>query len=158
MKQGSTLFLKITIFIIAFTVVALCLFYLPWFASDLAAMNPDYAYLQYPILIGVYGTVIPFYFALYQAYKLLNFIDQHTAFSELAVKALERIKIAAFMICAFYVAGCVFLLLQQALHPGVALPGFVIIFATVVIAVFTAVLQKLLRHALDIKQENDLTV
>lgn len=47
---------------------------------------------------------------------------------------------------------------QSALHPGIAIIGFIIIFASVVIAVFAGVLQKLLRNALDIKSENDLTV
>jgi capsular polysaccharide biosynthesis protein len=34
----------------------------------------------------------------------------------------------------------------------------VIIFASLVIAVFAAVLQKLIKNAIDIKSENDLTV
>jgi len=42
--------------------------------------------------------------------------------------------------------------------PGVILIGMVIIFASMVIAVFAAVLQKLLKNVLDIKSENDLTV
>ncbi len=47
---------------------------------------------------------------------------------------------------------------QNALHPGIAIIGLTIIFTSVVIAVFTAVLQKLLKNVLDIKSENDLTV
>ena len=42
--------------------------------------------------------------------------------------------------------------------PGIILIGMVIIFAALVIAVFAAVLQKLLQEAIDIKSENDLTV
>ena len=42
--------------------------------------------------------------------------------------------------------------------PGVILIGMVIIFASMVIAVFAAVLQRLLKEAIDIKSENDLTV
>jgi len=36
--------------------------------------------------------------------------------------------------------------------------GLVIIFASVVIAAFAALLQKLLQNAIEIKSENDLTV
>ncbi|WP_219914085.1 DUF2975 domain-containing protein, partial [Bacillus paranthracis] len=36
--------------------------------------------------------------------------------------------------------------------------GMIIIFASMVIAVFAAVLQRLLKDAIDIKSENDLTV
>jgi len=42
--------------------------------------------------------------------------------------------------------------------PGLILMGIVPIFASIVIAVFAAVLQKLLRNAIDIKSENDLTI
>ncbi|MNL82789.1 hypothetical protein D3C87_2102590 [compost metagenome] len=42
--------------------------------------------------------------------------------------------------------------------PGIIVIGMVIVFASMVIAVFAAVLQKLLNEAIDIKSENDLTV
>jgi capsular polysaccharide biosynthesis protein len=42
--------------------------------------------------------------------------------------------------------------------PGAIVIGLVIIFASIVIAVFAAVLEKLLRTAIDIKSENDLTI
>lgn len=42
--------------------------------------------------------------------------------------------------------------------PGIIVIGLIIIFASMVIAVFAAVLQKLLKEAIDIKSENDLTV
>ena len=41
--------------------------------------------------------------------------------------------------------------------PGIII-GMIIIFASMVIAVFAAVLQRLLKDAIDIKSENDLTV
>lgn len=42
--------------------------------------------------------------------------------------------------------------------PGIIVIGLIIIFASMVIAVFAAVLQKLLKEAIAIKSENDLTV
>ncbi len=42
--------------------------------------------------------------------------------------------------------------------PGIIIIGMIIIFASMVIAVFAAVLQRLLKDAIDIKSENDLTV
>jgi hypothetical protein len=42
--------------------------------------------------------------------------------------------------------------------PGVMLIGLIITFGCMVIAVFAAVLQKLLRNAIDIKNDNDLTI
>ena len=42
--------------------------------------------------------------------------------------------------------------------PGLILVGMVMVFAPLVIAVFAAVLQRLLKEAIDIKSENDLIV
>jgi hypothetical protein len=42
--------------------------------------------------------------------------------------------------------------------PGVVAIGLVIIFASAIVAVFAAVLQKLVQNAVNIKSENDLTV
>jgi hypothetical protein len=42
--------------------------------------------------------------------------------------------------------------------PGVIFVGLVVPFALIVIAVFAAVLQMLLKYAIDIKSENDLAI
>ncbi|ACJ82745.1 MULTISPECIES: DUF2975 domain-containing protein [Bacillaceae] len=158
MKRGTTVFLKIAVFLIGITVLALCIFWLPWLANDTAEMFPEFAFLQYPVLIGLYVTVIPFFLALYQALKLLNYIENNNAFSELSVKVLKYIKYCAITISILYLIGTIVLMSQNALHPGIAIIGLTIIFTSVVIAVFTAVLQKLLKNVLDIKSENDFTV
>ncbi|WP_188456899.1 DUF2975 domain-containing protein [Virgibacillus oceani] len=153
MNQGSTLFLKVAVSFIGFMVLILSLFWLPWLANEAAALAPELAHLQYPVLIGMYITLIPFLFALYHALKLLRCIDFNIAFSELSVRSLYYIKY-----CSFSIIGCIFLMAQNALHPGIALIGFIIIFTSVVIAVFSAVLQYLLKQAIDIKSENELMV
>jgi hypothetical protein len=158
MKQGTTLFLKIAVFIIGTPVLALCIFGLPWLANN--PVNPDYAHILYPILIIMYVSVIPFFVALYQAFKLLNYIDKNKAFSELSVKALKNIKYCAITISGLYVVGMPFFYILAELDdaPGVILIGMLFIFASMVIAVFAAVLQRLLQEAIDIKSENDLTI
>ncbi|MGY0694560.1 DUF2975 domain-containing protein [Virgibacillus sp. FSP13] len=158
MERGRTFFLKSAVFLIGITVLALCIFWLPWLANDTTKMFPEFAYLQYPVLVGLYVTTIPFFIALYLALKLLNYIDNNNAFSGLSVKFLKYIKYCAVTISFLYVIGIIFLMSQKALHPGIAIIGFTIIFTSVVIAVFTAVLQRLLKNALDIKLENDFTV
>ena len=114
--------------------------------------------MQYPVLIGLFITLIPFYIAIYQALKLLNLIDHNQAFSELSVQALHLIRYCAVSISLVYVLGMLFLIWENALHPGIALIGLIIVFASFVIAVFSSVLQALLKQALDIKAENELTV
>jgi len=158
MKRGSTLFLKIAVILIGVPVLALCIFLVPWLANNPA--NPNYDHLLYPILIGMYAASIPFYIALYQTFKLLSYIDKNKAFSELSVKALKNIKHCAMTISALYVVIMPFVYFLADLDdaPGLIIVGMVPIFASIVIAVFAAVLQKLLKEAIDIKSENDLTV
>ena len=156
--KRETLFLKVVVFLIGIPVLALCLFGLPWLANH--PVNPDYAHMLYPTLIGIYATAIPYYFALYQAFKLLSYIDKNKAFSELSVKALKNIKYCAIIISSLYVVMMPFfyLVAEKDDAPGLIIIGMVAIFASVVVAVFAAVLQKLLKNAIDIKSENDLTV
>ncbi len=158
MKQGTTLFLKVAVILIGVPVLALCIFGLVWLAKN--PVNPNYAYILYPIVIGIYLSVLPFLFALYQAFKLLNYIDMNNAFSDLSVKALKNIKYCAFTISILYVVMMpfVYLFAEKDDAPGLIIIAIVPIFASLVIAVFAAVLQRLLEEAIEIKAENDLTV
>ena len=160
MKRGTTLFLKIAVILIGIPVLALCIFLVPEIANFAAELYPDMAYLKYLVLIDLYASAIPFYFALYQAFKLLSYIDKNKAFSELSVKALKNIKYCAITISSLYVVGMplFYLIAEIDDAPGIIVIGMVIIFASMVIAVFAAVLQRLLQEAIDIKSENDLTV
>lgn len=156
--KGETLFLKIAIFIIGLPVFTLSILGLPWLANN--PVNPEYAHGLYPILIGMYLSTIPFYIALYKAFRLLSYIDQNIAFSELSVKALKDIKYCAITIMTLYVimTPFFFIVAEKDDAPGLIIFGMIPIFVSMVIAVFAAVLQKLLKNAIDIKSENDLTV
>ncbi|MGA4921969.1 DUF2975 domain-containing protein [Bacillus subtilis] len=160
MNRMSTIFLKIALVLIGIPILALCIFLVPKIANYSADIFPNIAYIKYLVFIYLYVTAIPFYFALYQAFKLLSYIDKNKAFSGLSVKALKNIKYCAVTISIFYAAGMpVFYLMAEIDDaPGIIVIGLIIIFASMVIAVFAAVLQKLLKEAIDIKSENDLTV
>ncbi|MCV9884211.1 DUF2975 domain-containing protein [Metabacillus halosaccharovorans] len=160
MNRGTTLFLKIAVILIGIPVLAICIFLVPEIANFAAELFPDFAYIKYLVLIDLYASAIPFYFALYQAFKLLNYIDRNNAFSQISVYALKKIKFCAFTISIFYAAGMPLFYLMAEVDdaPGIIVIGLVIIFASMVIAVFAAVLQRLLQVAIDIKSENDFTV
>ncbi|MGG0474902.1 DUF2975 domain-containing protein (plasmid) [Priestia aryabhattai] len=159
MKQGTTLFLKITVILIGIPVLALCIFLVPKVGNFAGELYPDMAYMKSLVFIVMYGAAVPFYFALYQAFNLLRYIDGNTAFSELSVKALKNIKCCAITISGLYVISSpLFYFIGKKIDPPIGLVGIIIIFASLVIAFFAAVLQRLLKEAIDIKSENDLTV
>ena len=160
MNRGSTNFLKIAVIFLGIPILALCIFVLPILVKDAAESNSEFAYILYSIVFVMYASAIPYFVALYQAFKLLSYIDKHKAFSEISVKTIKNIKFCAITISGFYVIALPFFFIFAELDdaPGVILIGMLFIFAPMVIAVFAAVLQKLLQEAITIKSENDLTV
>lgn len=160
MERGTTLFLKAAVIVIGIPVLALCVFLVPEIANFAVELYPDFSILKYLVFIDLYASAIPFYIALYQAFKLLGYIDKNQAFSESSVQVLKNIKYCAFTISGIFVMGMplFYLMAERDDAPGIIVIGMVLIFAAMVIAVFAAVLQKLLKEAIDIKAENDLTV
>jgi hypothetical protein len=158
--KRETFFLKFVVILMGLPVLALCIFLIPQLSEYVAKIIPGFPFMKYLFLIGMYGTAIVFFFALYQTFTLLKLIDRNKAFSQTSVNALMYIKFAAITISLLYVAELpiIYLIADVDDAPGVMVIGLVIAFASLVIAVFAAVLQKLLKHAIDIKSENDLTV
>ncbi|HDR6954688.1 MULTISPECIES: DUF2975 domain-containing protein [Bacillus cereus group] len=159
LKRSSTMFLKVIIFLAGISVLALCILLVPEMASFAANLYPNIAPMKYLVFIVMYGAAVPFYVALYQAFNLLQYIDENTAFSELSVKALKNIKRCAITISGLYVLSLpLFYFIAKKMDPPIGLVGLIIVFASFVISVFAAILQRLLQEAINIKSENDLTV
>jgi O-antigen/teichoic acid export membrane protein len=159
MKRGSTLFLKGVVVLLGLGALAVCIFLLPWIASGDAEAHPEDSYLQYPFLVCSYLLSIPFFAALVQTLQLLSCIDRGYAFSESSVRALRTIKRCGITISVFITLGELFVILfidDDITH--IITLGALSIFASSVIASFAALLQKVLRDAIRIKIENDLTV
>ncbi|MBC6308028.1 DUF2975 domain-containing protein [Listeria sp. FSL L7-1582] len=160
MERGSTILLKLAVLFIGLVILALCIFALPAIAEEARKNDPDFAKWLYPILITMYIAAVPFFVGLYQAFRVLIYIDKKMAFSELSVRAIKRVKYCAIIISALYLLSLplFYCLAQQDDAPGIVVIGLILTFASVVVATFAAVLQKLLQEAIDIKSENDLTV
>lgn len=159
--KRETLFLKLVVFLMGIPILALCVFLVPELARyGFEELYPELPYLQYPFMIGLYAAAVVYYVALYQTFRLLSYIDKNIAFSELSVSALKNIKNCAITISALFAAlmPLIYLIAERDDAPGLILIGMIIILASVAIAAFAAVLQKLLRNAIDIKSEHDLTV
>ncbi len=133
---------------------------LPAIYSGWAREYPSLAHLQYPALLLLGATLIPFFVALYQTMNLLRCIDANRAFSPLSVGALKKIKYSALGFSALYVLflPIMYMVADVEDAPGLVVIGLGFTAAPIVIAVLTTVLEKLLREAIDAKNENDLTV
>jgi hypothetical protein len=158
MKKGSTLFLKFVICLISIG----ALIWLIWFPQlEGRAANLDLISIyRDPLIIYAYIGSIPFFVALYQAFKLLGYIDGNKVFSQSSVNAVRNIKYCAITFSGFIVLGILYIrLFVKGDDPaGVTALGIFTTFASIVIATAAAVFQRLLQNAVDLKSENDLTV
>lgn len=158
--KKETIFLRITIYIMALFMLAICVVVAPHYIIGANNLLPNKLILTIILGLGLYITAILFYLVLYQALRLLNLIDHENAFSQQSVLALKNIKIYAYIMCAIYIleSPIFFIFADKDDSPGVILVCIVLAGAALVIAIFASMLQKLLHHAIKIKLENDLTI
>ncbi|MBI2032452.1 MAG: DUF2975 domain-containing protein [Candidatus Levybacteria bacterium] len=158
MKKGSTLFLKAVILLIAIGALAGMI----WFPqTEGRATNLDLISIYTdPFIIYLYIASTSFFVGLYQAFKLLNFIDASNAFSQGAVNTLKNMKFAFLSLIGFIALAELYLrfFAHDDDPAGPTALGILAAFAVAVIATAAAVFQKLLQNAVDMKSENDLTV
>ncbi|MDP2586296.1 MAG: DUF2975 domain-containing protein [Candidatus Komeilibacteria bacterium] len=160
MKRASTIFLRIAVIFLGLVALALYIFALPAIYKGGSAEFPMASLALLIIVCILYAMAIPFFIALWQTLKLLSYIDHNRAFSDLSVQALNNIKYCAsiYAVLAFVCVPLVVPIADADDAPGAIVYAAALACAPVAVAVFAAILQKLLREALDIKSENDLTV
>ncbi len=159
MKKSSTLFLQGVILVLGVGALALLIRF-P--LTEGRAENLDLFSIYWdPAIAYMYVASVPFFVALYQAFKLLRYIGQSNVFSLSSVKALMTIKYCAIAIAGFIVVGEVLLVVTHGGEDdiaGVISLGVITTFVSVVIATAAAVFERTLRSAVALKSENDLTV
>ena len=158
MKQGSTLFLKLIICLIAIVVVAWMIVF-PQIEGRATNLDLISIYRD-PFIIYGYIASIPFFVALFQALKLLGYVEKDAIFSQTAIRAVSIVKYCAVATIGFLVVAILYIrVMAQGDDPsGPTMIGLIAIFTSVVIATAVGVFQMLLQNAVDIKSENDLTV
>jgi Protein of unknown function (DUF2975) len=159
MKKSSTIFLQVVIVALGIGALALLLWE-PTIEGRNVHATLVQVYFNDPFLALVYVGSIPFFVALYQAFKVLGCVGEKSIFSPEAVKALQTIKYCALGIIGFVMVEEVFILLSHGDDDvaGGVFMGVLITFGSVVIATAAAIFEHILQSAVDIKSENDLTV
>ncbi|MFN8439814.1 MAG: DUF2975 domain-containing protein [Caldilineaceae bacterium] len=158
MKRGSTLFLQIVLVLIGIGALALLLWEPRIEGRNAHATNFE-IYFKDPFLAYAYIASIPFFVAIYQALKVLQYVGQNAVFSPAAVKALRTIKLCAITIIGFVVGAELYIMfgISDDRAGGVFI-GIVLTFGSIVIATAAALFERILQNAVDLKSENDLTV
>ena len=111
-----------------------------------------------PFILYCYAASIPFFIALYKAFKLLGYIGQNKAFSLNSVRTLSSIKYCAIVLSIFIVMAGLYIRIFHNKDDDPA--GFlamciVTTFVSLVVATAVAVFEKILQNGMDIKSENE---
>lgn len=158
MKKLALPLFQIGVLLITLIVLLVCFFWLPPIAAEFAVKTPSWSFLQYPMLIAIYTTIIPFIIGIYEALKLTRMVQIDEAFSEKAVHGLKIIKNSALLISFMYFIGLFILYSIIELSAEIAIIILIIVLAALLVGLICGILQELLSTALKIKEENDLTV
>jgi hypothetical protein len=158
MNRNSTTFLQFVIVLIGIGTLALMLWE-PHIEGRNADASVFEMYFQDPFLAYVYIGSIPFFGALYQAFKVLGYAGQNEVFSQPAVKALRTIKYCAIAIIVLVAVSVIFMMFGDPDdRPAGVFMRILITFPSIVVATVAAMLERILQNAVEMKSENDLTV
>lgn len=157
-KVKSTSLLRLALYSIGAVIFLFSTLALPLLAGSASLENPEYAFLRWPVTLGIWATLIPFFMAFVYAHKLLQQIDCQDPFSEQSLKALLGIYSCAIAISLMYGVGMIFLFVFNALHPGILIMGVSLLLVSICIALFSQILYTLFNQALALKNEQEFTI
>jgi hypothetical protein len=158
LKRSSTIFLQIVIVLIGIGALAFLLWE-PHVEGRNAHATLFEMYFKDPFLAYMYFASIPFFAALYQAFKVLGNVRQNKTFSPATVKALRTIKYCALAIIGFVAVGVIFMISgDKDDRPAGIFMRILIAFPSIVIAAAAGMFEQILQNAVEMKSENDLTV
>src|SRR5580765_4460687 len=157
MKRGSTIFLRIVIVLIGIGALA----FMIWEPHVEGVNKHATVFQMYFNSFVAYAFIasIPFFVALYQAFKLLGYVGQNKVFSPEAVKALLTMKYCALTIIGFVAVSVIFMIHgDRDDRPAGIFMRMLVTFPSIVVATAAALFEQILQKAVEMKSENDLTV
>ncbi len=113
-------------------------------------------YFKDPFLAYAYVGSIPFFVALYQAFKVLRSIRQKRTFSKPTLKALRTIKLCALAIIGFVAGGEVFIMVNETDdRAGGVFMGILVGFCSLVAAAGAELFERIVRNAAEMQAANE---
>ena len=157
MQRNSTIFLQIVIVFIGIGALAVML----WEPHVEGANAHATLFQMYFNSFVVYAFIssVPFFAALYHAFKVLGYVRQNKIFSQATVNSLRIIKYCALAIIGFVAVSVIFMIGgDREDRPAGLFMRILVTFPSIIVATAAAICERILQNAVDIKSENDLTV
>ena len=160
-KKSSTIFLQVIIVLFGVGLIVAMLWEPHLEGRNVNATLFD-IYFKDPFLAYAYIGTIPFFVALYKAFKVLGYAGQNNIFSQKTINALRTIKYGVLITAAAIVGADIYLKIAargSGDDPAGAIAlGIIATFVCIVIATAASVFERTVQNGVKIKSENDLTV
>lgn len=151
-------FLRALLILFGVGLAGFAVFLLPYFANLAANHYTELAYLKIPIMVFAYLSAVPFYIALHEGVQICGSILDSEPFSGHNRIAFRRAGICAMTVSLWYLAGTLVMLGLQVERPIVYVVGILVACCAMIFALLCAVLDQLLARAIELREENELTV
>ena len=161
MTRGTRLLRVLLVMFLVGLVLASGLLYIV--SLDLAAVYPKLAQLRLPIYVAVLVGLVPVVVAVKVVFDFLSVVDQGEAFSTRTVGLLRRLKVLVGITAAYEVLGLAGVWVAAWVAMGqtkayMLLPWFAAEVVTLFLFTLVALLERLFSAALELRQDNELTV
>ena len=134
MKKRHAILLITVLAVISVSILLIAIFVMPSIAEQTAQIHPEVGFLQYPVLLGIYATVIPFLYAIAKTVFIVMDVQKGEYGSSTITESLQHIQYCAWTIITIYIAGFVMIVTANAMPPLLALLGIVILLVTLLVA------------------------
>lgn len=155
MKKLIITFLKLLFLLFAIVILA----GLIWFPqTEGRAVNLDILSIYTdPFIIYIYIGSIPFFFGMYQVFKLLTLIDTDQIYSHNSVAILRNIKLASLCQIGFIALAILYIgfFVHGDDNTGPISLGIISTIAVGIVAIITTIFKKSIQNSLDTKSDKN---
>lgn len=154
MKKFSTVFLQAGVVLLGAGVLAMMLWVPPHEGRN-ANATLFATYFKDPFLAYAYLGSIPFFAALFQAFKLMGYVRRDEVFSPAAFKALRLIRYCSLATAAIVAGAVIYIRVTAAGQDdpaGFVVPGSVAVFVSLAAAAASGVIETIVRKAAELKK------
>lgn len=150
--------LKLTLLLLGVFITAIAIFIMPDLSKLMARSLSDFSFLRKPGLALIYLSLIPFYLVLFKSWGLVDLVYGQEIFSDKAIKALETIRRACFLIFLTYGLALLSLIILGVPFTTAYLTILILALAALSLGLIASLTIRLVKIAKDYKEENDLTI
>lgn len=151
--------LKVILLMCLLAGLVLCGLLIPSIGREIAAENPEVAWMFWPCLAALWITCLPVLAVLALVWRIATQIGRDNSFCVENARRLKWICCLALADTGVYLAGAVvFFILFRGLPPFLLWCFLAVILVGVAIAVVSAILSHLIQKAAELKADQDLTI